>query len=150
MVGIEFTHACLEYATPRHLITIAVDFPAPRSPTGAVQPPFINSVRFSFSSFGRISMKRRPRHRAALVRALPVFVCRNLFFCGAGKFPSAQALPIPEARDNTRGPSARIRHIPIHNEGNGCLFAPLRTIEVDECPLEYRIFKNSMNTQPHT
>ena len=30
-----------------------------------------------------------------------------------------------EARDNTRGRSVRIRHIPIHNEGDGGLFAPL-------------------------
>jgi hypothetical protein len=27
--------------------------------------------------------------------------------------PSAQAPPMAEARDNTRGPGARIRHIPI-------------------------------------
>ena len=30
-----------------------------------------------------------------------------------------------EALDNTRGPGVWIRHIPIHNEGDGGLFAPL-------------------------
>ena len=42
--------------------------------------------------------------------------------------PSAQAPPMAEARDNTRGHSVRIRHIPIHNEGDGGLFAPLSSL----------------------
>ena len=33
-----------------------------------------------------------------------------------------------EARDNNRGPGVRIRHIPIHTEGDGGLCAPLYQI----------------------
>ena len=66
------------------------------------------------------------------VRALPVFLYRGLFFCGSGKFPkrpgAPQWAPMAEARDNARDPCVRIRHIPIHNEGDGDLFAPLPII----------------------
>ena len=44
--------------------------------------------------------------RAALVpvRALPVFVCRSLIYCGSGKFPQApRRPPIAEARDGPMG-----------------------------------------------
>ena len=37
--------------------------------------------------------------------------------------------PVAEARDNTRGPCVRIRHIPIHSEGDGGLFAPLKNTD---------------------
>ena len=65
MVGMEFSHVGLGYVMPWHIVAIAIgDVP----------------VALSFWSFGRISMEMRPRHGAALVRVLPIFVCRGLFF----------------------------------------------------------------------
>ena len=44
MVGMEFSHACLEYdiVMAWHIITIAVVFPAPRCPTGLYSPHSLN------------------------------------------------------------------------------------------------------------
>ena len=62
-------------------------------PHGGCTSPIHSIGWLSFWSFGRISMQMRPRYRAALVRALPVFVCRILFLCGSGQFPERARAP---------------------------------------------------------
>ena len=62
-------------------------------PHGGCTAPIHEIGSLSFWSFGRISMHMRPRYRAALVRALPIFVCRILFFCGSGQFPKHARAP---------------------------------------------------------
>ena len=72
-------------------------------------------------------MEMRPSHRAALVRALPVFVCRGLFLCGVGEFPKRPSArpPMAEALGSSWQGAVRIRHIPIRNEGDGGLLLDL-------------------------
>ena len=100
MVGIEFSHVCL--AGMCIDITMAYNFHCHRfscaaMPRWGCTAPVHQTAPLSFWSFGRISMEIRPRCRAALVRALPVFVCRRasrrLFFCGSGKFPKRPGAP---------------------------------------------------------
>ena len=125
MVGMEFSHGCLVCASPWHIITIAIDFPAPRCPTGAVQPPFIKSAHCRFGNSGAFRWKQG---RATALRWSGR--CRFLY---AGAYfsvalvssPSAQPPPMAEAVDSDPQNAIRIRHIPIQKEGGGGLFASL-------------------------
>ena len=104
---------------------MAIDFPARRCPRGAVEPPSMNSAHCRFGHSGAFRWKCG---RATALRWLGR--CRFLFagadFCVAlVSPPSAQAPPMAEALDSNRQSAARTRHIPIHNEGGGGLFASL-------------------------
>ena len=116
----EFSHVCLVYVMPLEYSSHRLRGDAPG---GLWSPHSLNRI---------IAVLVIRPHFDGNEAALPVprcagwgvagfFVCRGLFPVALVSSPSAQAPPMAEVRDNTRGPCARIRHIPIHNKGDGGL-----------------------------
>ena len=153
MAGMEFSHGCLVYAMPWHVcvVTIAIDFPARRCHRGAAEPQFSKSAHRRFghwhSGAFRISitwMEMRPRRRQRCAGSnkgcCPFLFAGSDFSVALARFPSAQAPPMAEARDDTRGRSHPNKASANRNRGG----------QRSVCSSNYNVVQNDAMWMPNS